>query len=67
MLEVHDFPRVRFKTYIVTGGGQDFVGVYCRAGLWHPPEHMVGSVGGTKLAMARWGRSPERAEAAAEQ
>ena len=37
MLEVLQYLRANgYKTYIVTGGGQDFVRVYCRAGLRHP-------------------------------
>ena len=37
MLEVMSYLRANgYKTYIVTGGGQDFVRVYSRAGLWHP-------------------------------
>ena len=37
MLDVLQYLRDNgFKTYIVTGGGQDFVRVYSRAGLWHP-------------------------------
>ena len=36
-----------FKTYIVTGGGQDFVRVYSEATYGIPPEQVVGSAGGT--------------------
>ena len=37
MLEVMQYLRANgFKTYIVTGGGQEFVRVYSRAGLRHP-------------------------------
>jgi phosphoglycolate phosphatase-like HAD superfamily hydrolase len=35
-----------FKTYIVTGGGQDFVRVYSEATYGIPPEQVVGSIGG---------------------
>jgi hypothetical protein len=34
-----------YKTYIVTGGGQDFVRVYAEAIYGIPPEQVVGSVG----------------------
>jgi phosphoglycolate phosphatase-like HAD superfamily hydrolase len=36
-----------YKTYIVTGGGQDFVRVYAESTYGIPPEQVVGSVGGT--------------------
>ena len=37
MLEVLNYLRANgYKTYIVTGGGQDFVRVYSEAGLRHP-------------------------------
>ncbi len=34
-----------YKTYIVTGGGQDFVRVYAESTYGIPPEQVVGSVG----------------------
>jgi phosphoglycolate phosphatase-like HAD superfamily hydrolase len=37
-----------YKTYIVTGGGQDFVRVYSEATYGIPPEQVVGSALGTK-------------------
>ncbi len=37
-----------FKTYIVTGGGQDFVRVYSEKVYGIPPEQVVGTIGGTK-------------------
>ena len=37
-----------FKTYIVTGGGQDFVRVYAEKVYGIPPEQVVGTAGGTK-------------------
>ena len=37
-----------FKTYIVTGGGQDFVRVYAEQTYGIPPEQVVGTAGGTK-------------------
>ncbi len=38
-----------FKTYIVTGGGQDFVRVYAEQTYGIPPEQVVGSMGGVKF------------------
>jgi hypothetical protein len=35
-----------YKTYIVTGGGQDFVRVYAESTYGVPPEQVVGSIGG---------------------
>jgi phosphoglycolate phosphatase-like HAD superfamily hydrolase len=37
-----------FKTYIVTGGGQDFVRLYAEKVYGIPPEQVVGTAGGTK-------------------
>jgi phosphoserine phosphatase len=37
-----------YKTYIVTGGGQDFVRVYSERTYDIPPEQVVGTMGGTK-------------------
>ncbi len=37
-----------YKTYIVTGGGQDFVRVYSEQTYGIPPEQVVGSAGSTK-------------------
>ena len=37
-----------YKTYIVTGGGQDFVRVYSQAIYGIPPEQVVGTAGATK-------------------
>jgi phosphoglycolate phosphatase-like HAD superfamily hydrolase len=49
MREVLDYLRANhFKTYIVTGGGQDFVRVYAEKTYGIPPEQVVGSAGGTK-------------------
>ena len=39
-----------FKTYIVTGGGQDFVRVYSETTYGIPPEQVVGSAGATKFS-----------------
>ncbi|MGH8700192.1 MAG: haloacid dehalogenase-like hydrolase, partial [Burkholderiales bacterium] len=35
-----------YKTYIVTGGGQDFVRVYSERTYGIPPEQVVGTAGG---------------------
>lgn len=44
MLELLDYLRANgFKTYIVTGGGQEFVRVYSESVYGIPPEQVVGS------------------------
>jgi phosphoserine phosphatase len=49
MLEVLRYLRDNaYKTYIVTGGGQDFVRVYAEKVYGIPPEQVVGTAGGTK-------------------
>jgi hypothetical protein len=51
MQEVLSYFRANgFKTYIVTGGGQDFVRVYSEKTYGIPPEQVVGSAGGTKYS-----------------
>ena len=46
MLELLAYLRANgFKTYIVTGGGQDFVRTYAEATYGIPPEQVVGSAG----------------------
>jgi phosphoglycolate phosphatase-like HAD superfamily hydrolase len=45
-----------YKTYIVTGGGQDFVRVYSEQVYGIPPEQVVGTAGGTKYRYAKDGR-----------
>ena len=42
-----------FKTYIVTGGGQDFVRVYAEQVYGIPPEQVVGTMGGRSMATTR--------------
>jgi len=57
MLEVMQYLRANgYKTYIVTGGGQDFVRVYSDRVYGIPPEQVVGSMGGTKYGYAKDGR-----------
>jgi phosphoserine phosphatase len=49
MREVMDYMRASgFKTYIVTGGGQDFVRAYSQRVYGVPPEQVVGSLIATK-------------------
>ena len=48
MQEVLAYLRANgFKTYIATGGGQDFVRVYSERVYGIPPEQVVGTAGGT--------------------
>jgi phosphoglycolate phosphatase-like HAD superfamily hydrolase len=57
MQEVLKYLRANgYKTYIVTGGGQDFVRVYSEATYGIPPEQVVGSAGGTKFGYAKDGK-----------
>ena len=44
------------KTYIVTGGGQDFVRVYAEQVYGIPPEQVVGTAGGTKYGHRKDGK-----------
>jgi phosphoserine phosphatase len=45
-----------YKTYIVTGGGQDFVRQYSEKTYGIPPEQVVGTAGGTKYGYDKNGR-----------
>jgi phosphoglycolate phosphatase-like HAD superfamily hydrolase len=45
-----------YKTYIVTGGGQDFVRVYAEQTYGIPPEQVVGSAAGTKYGHDKDGK-----------
>src|SRR5262249_41559902 len=57
MLEVLRYLRDNtYKTYIVTGGGQDFVRVYAEKVYGISPEQVVGTAGGTKIGYAKGGR-----------
>ena len=57
MQEVLKYLRANgYKTYIVTGGGQDFVRVYAEATYGVPPEQVVGSAGATKFGYDKDGR-----------
>jgi phosphoserine phosphatase len=57
MREVLDYLRANgFKTYIVTGGGQDFVRAYSQKTYGIPPEQVVGTAGETKFGYDATGR-----------
>lgn len=45
-----------YKTFIVTGGGQDFVRLYAEQTYGIPPEQVVGSAGGTKYGYDKDGK-----------
>ena len=57
MQEVLAYLRARgYKTYICTGGGQDFVRVYSEHTYGIPPEQVVGTMGGTRYCYDKDGR-----------
>ena len=57
MQEVLTYLRASgYKTYIVTGGGQDFVRVYSEATYGIPPEQVVGTAGATTYGYAKDGK-----------
>jgi phosphoglycolate phosphatase-like HAD superfamily hydrolase len=57
MQEVLKYLRANgYKTYIVTGGGQDFVRVYSDATYGIPPEQVIGTAGGTKYGYGKDGK-----------
>jgi phosphoglycolate phosphatase-like HAD superfamily hydrolase len=57
MQEVLKYLRASgYRTYIVTGGGQDFVRVYSEQVYGIPPEQVVGTAGGTKYGYAKDGK-----------
>jgi len=54
MLEVMSYLRANgFKTYIVTGGGQDFVRAYAQKVYGVPPEQVIGSSVATKFEITQ--------------
>jgi phosphoglycolate phosphatase-like HAD superfamily hydrolase len=56
MLEVLRYLRANgYRTYIVTGGGQDFVRVYAGQVYGIPCEQIVGTMGGTEYGYAKDG------------
>jgi phosphoglycolate phosphatase-like HAD superfamily hydrolase len=57
MLELLQYLRENgYKTYIVTGGGQDFVRIYSEKVYGIPPEQVVGSAEGTKYGYDKDGK-----------
>jgi hypothetical protein len=57
MLELMKYLRANgYKTYIVTGGGQDFVRVYSEKVYGVPPEQVVGTATGTKYVETEGGK-----------
>ena len=57
MLEVLTFMRTKgYKTYIVTGGGQDFVRQYAEKTYGIPVEQVVGTAGGTTFGYDKTGK-----------
>ena len=57
MVEVLQYMRENgYRTYIVTGGGQDFVRVYSQEAYGIPPEQVVGTAGGTTFGYDKAGR-----------
>ncbi len=57
MLEVLSFFRASgYKTYIVTGGGQDFVRVYSDRVYGVPREQVIGTAGGIKYGYDKDGK-----------
>jgi hypothetical protein len=57
MLEVLRLFRANgYKTYIVTGGGQDFVRVYSEQVYGIPREQIIGTAGGTSYGFDKAGR-----------
>lgn len=57
MLEVLSYLRAQgYKTYIVTGGGQDFVRVYSQRVYGIPPEQVVGTAMGTRFGYGKDGK-----------
>jgi len=57
MIELLKYLRANgYKTYIVTGGGQDFVRVYAQEVYGIPPEQVVGTVTGISYSYHKNGR-----------
>ena len=57
MQEVLRYLRANgYKTYIVTGGGQDFVRIYAEHVYGIPPEQVVGTAGGTTFGYDKDGK-----------
>jgi phosphoglycolate phosphatase-like HAD superfamily hydrolase len=57
MIEVLKYMRANgFKTYIATGGGQDFVRVYAEQVYGIPPEQVIGTAGGVTYGYDKNGK-----------
>ena len=57
MIELLKYLRANgYRTYIVTGGGQDFVRVYSEQVYGIPPEQVVGTAGGTSYGYDKKGQ-----------
>ena len=57
MIELMQYLRANgYRTYIVTGGGQDFVRVYSQRVYGIPPEQVVGTAEGTKYGYDKDGK-----------
>ena len=57
MIELMQYLRANgYRTYIVTGGGQDFVRVYSQRVYGIPPERVVGTAEGTKYGYDKDGK-----------
>ena len=57
MIEVLQYLRNNaYRTYIVTGGGQDFVRVYAQKVYGVPPEQVVGTALATKFGHGKDGK-----------
>jgi phosphoglycolate phosphatase-like HAD superfamily hydrolase len=57
MLELLDYMRANgFKTFIVSGGGMDFIRVFAEEVYGIPPEQVVGSMGQTAFEV--WDQGP---------
>lgn len=53
MMELMQYLRANgYRTYIVTGGGQDFVRTYSERVYGIPPEQVIGTAGGTSYGYA---------------
>jgi hypothetical protein len=58
MLEVMQYLRANgYKTFIVTGGGQDFVRTYSERVYGVPRDQVVGSAGGTTFGYDKSGKA----------
>lgn len=57
MIELMKYLRANgYRTYIVTGGGQDFVRAFASAVYGIPPEQVVGTIGATRFTYDKAGK-----------